>query len=83
MAKTKTKAKTVKTARSGLVFDDKGFWMVGGEQMGGEHLSDTTLIDLARKSWPTQDMPHECIVEIELELPKARVVKTTYRAVKQ
>ncbi len=72
----KTKAKTVK-ARVAVIYDAKGRYQAGGYWTLGVRPSDDNLIADAREAVPTamQDMPHACIVDIELPVPKLFVGK--------
>lgn len=69
----KTKAKTVKV-RVAVVYSDKGEYQGGGyRNAANKHFSDGRLVDDAHEaSWTNNrdELPHACLVDIELPIPK-------------
>lgn len=79
----KTKATTVKV-RVAVVYDGEGDYQAGGYSLGAP-LGDSDLIDDAKhiSSTGSANLPHACIVEIELPIPKPLVGKVlSVKAVK-
>lgn len=67
----KTKAKTVKV-KIGIGFDGKGHYQLDGHWDGGKNPTDDTVVATLRKWSP---YPYAAIVDVELELPKGKVLK--------
>lgn len=70
---TKTKTQTVKV-RIAVVYNDEREYQAGGyRNAANKHFSDSALVnDAHRGSWTLDksELPHACIVDIELPIPK-------------
>ncbi|MCK5641160.1 MAG: hypothetical protein KAJ19_10195 [Gammaproteobacteria bacterium] len=78
----KSKAKTAKV-RVSVLYDDKGHYVAAGRWTYGKRLNEAGLIEDATNVGVSDGLPHACIVDIELPIPKRLVGKVlTVKAVK-
>lgn len=80
MAKTKaTKATKAKTVKVVVFWDDKGHYAAGGEYSPYHKTKPTRDTLLAQSDnigeYGAEDLPHACIVDIELPIPEPLVGK--------